>query len=227
MKPTKLFILLIATLFVSCQREAKPELDMSTPSIAPADTTESVYPTIPADSDDIDTRYVYATANKDSLIIENSFPRGGLKYRDAFGDEYVFAAFWSQIRNNTGNPVEISLNAPGDPTPVPSSPGSNVYFVLPQEEMNSAKLSMMHFGLTNPDMMVQYDLGKPSSLQKVIPAGEARAFYMATFYREGIKGRGRAGLSIKNDAFYYRVNDAEIEFGSISLKGLELQTGSN
>lgn len=52
----------------------------------------------------IDTKYVYSDPSGHNLIIENSLPRGGLKYTDPLGEVYVYAVFWTRIINETNNP---------------------------------------------------------------------------------------------------------------------------
>ena len=43
----------------------------------------------------IDTKYEYTDSNGASLIIQNSFPRGGVKYTDPNGEVYYYAVFFT------------------------------------------------------------------------------------------------------------------------------------
>jgi len=55
----------------------------------------------------IDTRYEYSDAFGKNLIIENSLPKGGLKYTDPNGKEYIYAIFWTRMTNETDSPFEL------------------------------------------------------------------------------------------------------------------------
>ena len=48
--------------------------------------------------------------NGASLIIQNSFPRGGVKYTDPDGEVYYYAVFFTRIINETDNPFELTID---------------------------------------------------------------------------------------------------------------------
>jgi hypothetical protein len=62
----------------------------------------------------IDTKYEYTDSNGASLIIQNSFPRGGVKYTDPNGEVYYYAVFFTRIINETDNPFELTIDFFGD-----------------------------------------------------------------------------------------------------------------
>ena len=58
---------------------------------------------------DIPSKYEYADSIGKRLVIQNSFPKGGIKYTDSNGEVYVYAVFWTRIINETDNPFNHSV----------------------------------------------------------------------------------------------------------------------
>jgi len=51
------------------------------------------------------TKYEYTDSIGKSLIVQNSFPKGGTKYTDPDGEVYYYAVFFTRIINETDNPL--------------------------------------------------------------------------------------------------------------------------
>lgn len=111
-----IIVLIIATIgFFSCEKSSK-----STPNGADKVTLDSAKK---AHKPLIYTKYEYTDSVGKSLIIENSFPRGGTKYTDPNGEKYVYAIFWTRISNETDNPLELKIDFSVDSYEIPSLPG--------------------------------------------------------------------------------------------------------
>src|SRR6266513_3845048 len=97
----------------------------------------------------IDTKYEYTDSNGASLIIQNSFPRGGVKYTDPNGEVYVYAVFWTRIINETDNPLKLKIDFPVDSYEVPSLPGKYFKILVPRDTMTLDKEPLFNYGLTD------------------------------------------------------------------------------
>ena len=91
--------------------------------------------------------YEYADSMGNRLIIHNSFPKGGMKYTDPNGEVYGYVVFWTQITNETINPVELKINFPLDSFEFPSSSGRYQRLLLPSDTMTIDKTSSYYYGL--------------------------------------------------------------------------------
>lgn len=143
----------------------------------------------------IDTRYEYTDSNNQHLVIENSLPKGGLKYTDPNGEEYVYAIFWTRITNETANPVELSIEFPANSFTLPSSPDNFFKMVLPSEKMTIEKASLFNYGLSNLNAVLDNKLQNSSSLQRIINSKEVSLFYVVSLFKKGVEGTIRAGLT--------------------------------
>ena len=187
----------------------------------------------------IDSKYEYTDSIGKRLIIQNGFPRGGSKYTDPNGEVYGYAVFWTQIINETDNPLELKIDFL-DSYEVPSLPGKYFKILVPPETMTSDKEGLFNYGLTNLEPFLDNSIHKPSSLKRTIASKESSAFYVVklSLTTEGLRGGGdilRTGLSLKGQDLFYRVSvyngmappsiisEKQIHCGSINLKGLMLQ----
>ena len=183
----------------------------------------------------IDTKYEYTDSNGASLIIQNSFPRGGVKYTDPNGEVYYYAVFWTQLINGTDNPLELKINFPIDSYEVPSLPGKYFEILVPADTMTLDKFPLFNYGLTDLKSFLDNSIHKLSSLKRTINPKESSGFYVVMLCLiEGAHGTMRTGLSLKGQNLSYRIkldgsksnsksNDKEIHCGSINLKNLTLQ----
>jgi len=167
----------------------------------------------------IDTKYEYTDSNGASLIIQNSFPRGGVKYTDPNGEVYVYAVFWTRIINETDNPLKLKIDFPVDSYEVPSLPGKYFKILVPRDTMTLDKEPLFNYGLTDLESFLDNSIHKSSSLKRTINPKESSGFYVVMLCLiEGAHGTLRTGLSLKGQNLFYRINDKEIHCGSINLK---------
>jgi hypothetical protein len=171
----------------------------------------------------IDTKYEFVDYTGKLLIIENSLPRGGQKYTDINGKEYVYAIFWTQITNKMDSPIEVNIAFPADLFELPSSPGNYFKLFLPSEKMTPSKALLSNFGLEDLNTVLNGKLQNPSTLVRTVNTNETSRFYVVSLFEEGVNGVVRAGMSLNNEKIYYRVNDQEIHSGRVNIKSLELK----
>lgn len=208
----------------SCGKSSK-----STPSTVDGETFDSIKnvqsqkPLTKHYEKYIDTKYVYTDSIGMSLIIQNSLPKGGQKYTDSNGKEYVYAVFWTQIINETVNPLELTINFPVDSYELPSSPDRYFKILLPSDTMTLDKVNLFNYGLTDLESSLNNDFNKSASLKRTINPKESTGFYVVTLFNKGVDGTLRTGLSLREQNLFYRINDKEIHCGKINLKNLMLQ----
>jgi hypothetical protein len=170
-----------------------------------------------------DTKYEYTDSIGKSLIIQNSLPKGGLRYTDTNGKEYVYAVFWTRIINETDNPFELKIDFPLDSYELPSSPGRHFKLLLPSATMTLDKEPLFNYGLKDLETFLNNNLHKASSLKRTINPKESSAFYVVTLANLGVESTLRTGFSLKGQNLFYRINDKEIHCGKVNLKKLTLQ----
>ena len=126
----------------------------------------------------IDTKYEYTESNAARLIIQNGFPRGGAKYTDQNVDDYNYAVFWTQIINETDNPLELKMDFPVDSYEVPSLPGKYYKVLIPADTMTLEKFPLFNYGLTNLESFLDNSIHKSASLKRTINTKESNGFYV-------------------------------------------------
>jgi hypothetical protein len=171
----------------------------------------------------IDTKDVFVDYSGKPLIIENSLPKGGQKYTDINGNEYVYAIFWTQITNKMDRPFEVKVTFPADSFELPSAPGNYFKLFLPSAEMTPSKAPLFNFGLEDLNSVLHGKLQNPSTLVRTVNTNESSRFYVVALFKEGVNGVIRAGVSLNNEKIYYRVNDQEILSGRANINNLVLK----
>ena len=170
------------------------------------------------------TKYEYSDPKGGSLIIENSLPKGGMKYTDPKGKVYVYVVFWTQVSNQTANPLELKMDFPVDSYEVPALPGQYFKILLPPNEMTYEKIPLFNYGLKDLNSFLDKSSDKSSSLKRTINPKQSSSFYVVLLcVTEGAHGTLRTGLSLKGQNLFYTINDKEIPCGSINLKDLTLE----
>ncbi|MTI20961.1 hypothetical protein E1176_08000 [Fulvivirga sp. RKSG066] len=163
----------------------------------------------------------YADTAGHKLTIVNSFPKGGLRYSDPYGKDYVYTIFWTQITSNLPKPTEIAITFPVDS--IELSADEHIYFklLLPDNEMTLNKASMFNYGLETVEPVFGAVLNKPSTLTKTIKPGDSIIFYVATLFNKGVQGVVRTEFFLRDNNLYYKVNDTEIYCGEMSIENLK------
>jgi hypothetical protein len=192
-----------------------------------------------SETDDIETinsvrNYEYADSIGNRLTIHNSGPNSKVNYTDPNGKKYNYAVFWTQITNETINPVELKIDFPLDLFEFPSSSGNYMKLLLPSETMTLDKASLSEYGLAVKSFL-DTSINKSYSLKRTINPKESTAFYVLTLSNHGSGGALRTGLRLKGQNLFYKISaykmapelplidEKEINCGSINLNGLVLR----
>ena len=175
-----------------------------------------------SDQKNIDTRYVYSDPIGHNLIIENSYPRGGLKYTDPLGKEYIYAVFWTRITNETNTPFEFKMEFSEDSYDLPSSPDRLFKLFIPSDTLTPEKETLFNYGL-DLEKYLNDNFRNQTDLERTINPKDSNGFYVVTLFNKGVNGTLRTGLSIKEEKLIYRINEKTIECGNINLKQLEFK----
>jgi hypothetical protein len=228
-----LFLMLV--FFTSWEGQNKPDL----PKDDLNSETKDTVPSYRSNDPNFHTQYEYNDSIGKRLIIQNGFPRGGIRYTDPNGDVYGYAVFWTRIINETDNPLELKIDLL-ESYEVPSLPGKYFKILVPPDTMTRDKEDLFSYGLTNLESFLDNSIHKPSSLKRTINPKESSGFYVVklSLTTEGPRGGGdilRTGLSLRGQDLFYRVSvyngkaspsvisEKEIHCGSINLKNLMLR----
>ncbi len=217
MKTIILILIMATTGLFSCGQASK-----SKPDTIDIETINSV------------RNYEYADSMGKRLIIHNSVPNSKVNYTDPNGKKYNYAVFWTQITNETINPVELKIDFPLDSFEFPRSSGNYMKLLLPSETMTLDKASLSEYGLAVKSFL-DTGINKSYSLKRTIKPKESTAFYVVTLSNHGSGGALRTGFRLKGQNLVYKISaykmapelplmdEKEINCGSINLKGLVLQ----
>ena len=210
MKYKQLFaLLLIAASCISCGRNKTENAGKKTK----LETKGLVQSAKPKDKN-IHTRYDYGESTGAHLIIQNSFPKSGIKYTDANGRRYVYAVFFSRITNKSNQAVELKVDLPLAPFELPSSSNNYMKLLLPPDSLTADRESLYDYGLDVKSFLDQRT-ARSSSLKKIIKPNESSTFYVVTLSTRGVNGTLRPGFSLKGEDLFYKVNEKEIYCGKI------------
>jgi hypothetical protein len=149
----------------------------------------------------VDTASRYADPGGKGLVIENSLPKGGLRYTHPSGKDFVYAIFWTRVVNGTGSPVELTVRFPADSIP---SPNAYVKLFLLPDTMTLEKVALYDYGVTDLRSFLNAGFHEPTMLRRTIAPHESCGFYVAALSsRPG--GTVRAGLVKKERDLFYRI----------------------
>jgi hypothetical protein len=222
-KIIKLFTLFLMSVFLSSCGQTQTN---SPKENNKAETKDIV--TSPGSNEKYHTKYDYTDSIGKRLIIQNGFPQGGMKYTDVNGEVYHYAIFWTQIINETDNPLELKIHFPVDSYEIPSLPGKYYKILVPPDTMTLDKFPLFNYGLTHLESFLDNNIHKSSSLKRTINPKESSGFYVVMLCLvEGAHGTMRTGLSLKGQDLFYRIkndgsksntksSDKEINCGSIN-----------
>jgi hypothetical protein len=136
-----LFLMLV--FFTSWEGQNKPDL----PKDDLNSETKDTVPSYRSNDPNFHTQYEYNDSIGKRLIIQNGFPRGGIRYTDPNGDVYGYAVFWTRIINETDNPLELKIDLL-ESYEVPSLPGKYFKILVPPDTMTLDKEPLFNHGLT-------------------------------------------------------------------------------
>jgi hypothetical protein len=162
------------------------------------------------------------TSVSNGIVVQNSFPKGD-GYIDRAGNKLSYRIFWTRVINETDTPFELTISFPSDSFTISASPEPYFKLFLPPDAMTLDKVFLYDYGATGLRSFLETGSNTPTMLRKTIePKGE-HVFYMGALVHQ-IDGVLRAGLVVKEQTLYYRINlldPALIPCGKIVVKKLE------
>ena len=222
MKKNTLLLIWLTFCLFSCNQNSKSTLEKNNQSEKKSD--KNVY-----------TKYKYTNSEGGSITIENSLPKGGMKYTDVKGEIYNYVVFWTRIMNQTDNTLKLNINFPLNSYKVPSLPGKYYEILIPSDTMTIEKSPLYLYGLTNFETFLNNNIHKESNLKRTINSKESTGFYVVMLcLSEGAHGTMRTELNLEEENLFYKVkvdgsntnnksSDKQIRCGNINLKNLTLQ----
>ncbi|TBW28701.1 hypothetical protein [Gramella sp. KN1008] len=162
-----------------------------------------------------DTELIYSDSSGKNVIIQNSFPKGGINYTAPSGEKFVYAIFWTRITNEKDSPIDLKIDYSSDPFNLPYSLDNSVKLLLPPSNMTLEKEPLFNYGLTDLETYLNINFNKKSSLNKTINPKESFLFYVTALYNKGVEGNIRAGFILKDNKLFYRISGLEIACGEI------------
>ena len=157
----------------------------------------------PADAQDW-----FSESSTDSVLIQNSFPKGG-PYKGLSFEHHrpSYVVFVSRITNGRDVPIELRMEFSADPIPIPDSPGTFVKLFLPEGTMDPNEWSSLSYGVTELQ-----SLHHETSLEQIIPAGKEYLIRVAAFFYQTEhgawnqeRGGNRAELILKGGELFYHM----------------------
>ncbi len=168
----------------------------------------------------IDTESKYADSTGIVVIIQNSVPKG-IGYTDPTGKNFGGRIFWTRVINETSTPLELTINFPADSFAMLPSPDSYLTVFLPPDTMTLDKETLYAYGVTGLKSFLDTGINKLTMLQRTINPREACLFYIGVLFQGSKEGVARAGLVLKEQDLFYRINllgSALIPCGQIVFK---------
>lgn len=163
------------------------------------------------------TKFEYTDPINKGITIQNSYPKGGLKYTDLNDKQHVYLVFWTHITNKTDSGLELIIDFPVEAFVLPSSPSSLFKLYLPSEKMTFEKEYLFNYGLDLKSFLDK-NINNPPSSKTTIAANESHSFYVLALSDKGINGSVRAGFELQKSDLIYKINDYQINSGKIVTK---------
>lgn len=163
------------------------------------------------------TEFKYTDSINKDISIQNSYPKGGQKYIDLNGKEYVYVIFWTCITNETATDLELTIDFQIDKFTIPSSLVTKFQLYLPKEKMTLEKEPLFNYGLDLKSFLNK-NIYKPSELLTTISPNNSYHFYVVALSNQGVNGVVRAGFELQKQDLFYKINDHEISCGRIVTK---------
>ena len=224
-----LLIVVTAGLFY-CKQGVRSKLD------AVNKETISTVKNVQNDDKDIYTKYEYIDHAGKRIIIQNGFPRGGVKYTNPNGKVCGYAVFWTRIINETDNSLELKIDPPINSYEISNFPGKYFRILVPTDTMTIDKFPLFLYGLKDIKSFLDNNNHKQPSFKRTINSNESSGFYfLMLVLTEEATGATRTELKLKGQDLFYKISrysitkpitlidEIEIKCGSINLKNLMLQ----
>lgn len=166
----------------------------------------------------IDTEIKYTDATGNSVIIQNSGPRGGWGFTDATGIRFGHRVFWTRVINEANTPLELTITFPADSFALPDPDSYMKVFLHPDGLTQESKTSFDGRKATDYALKLFLDTTSLKSLchiatklQRTInPKGELLFYTVVLRHHQRGINSPRAGLVLRQQGLFYTIT----EFGS-------------
>lgn len=200
MKKSLIVLMLATTGLISCEQHS----ESTTTNVVMEQESLNHAPSI-----EIQNESRYTDSEGNSVIIQNSYPRGG-PYTSPGGKRYGCGVFWSRVINESPNPLELFINFPADSFAILPSTDSYLKLFLPPDTITVDKLSMFNYGIADPKFYLNNNLNQASSKKQTLKPGKESIFcILMLFVTPDGNGRVRTGLVFEGQDLFYRVNIEE------------------
>ena len=182
-----------------------------------------------SDTSFIHTESRYAAPDGQTVLFQNSFPKGGsylepggeVGYTTADGTRYGIGVFWTRVVNESGGPFTLSLRFPADSFAL-AAPDAYYRLSLPTDTMTLAKRSEFNYGIRRLKPFFDQNLDRPTSLKHTLATGEEYLFYVALLIHAPQNGPIRTALEADaTGALRYRVRVEPLGEQSFSAGRIE------
>lgn len=236
MKKTLILLTITTVSLFSCKKDsksAKENIQQNSKPLNWNETSTTEKPPSIFDKQFLHTHFEYENSNGSFLSIENSLPRGGLRYTHPAGKDFVYTIYWTRLSNQSADPLELQINFPADSVPLAASCDIFFKLVLPPNKVETAKKALINndlpgskpdisdrdpvynYGLIDLKSVLDQRLHKPSSFHRILQPNDTVSFYVVNLFNKGVKGVVRTGLSLEKEEFFYTVNGKKIRVGKI------------
>jgi polyisoprenoid-binding protein YceI len=200
MKYAHVYILFFVTFFLpSCGEQKKTNLPKVT--IEPENRNTSSG----KDEADFHTKYEYADSIGKRIIIQNGYPRGGIKYTDPSNNENSYAVFWTRIINETDNQLELNIDFPIKSYEISNFPGKYFKILVPDDTLSHDKVPILN--LPSLTSFLNKNINNPSSFKRTINPKQSSGFYFVMLINTlEATGMTRTGLSLKGQDLFYKIS---------------------
>jgi hypothetical protein len=165
----------------------------------------------------IHTEVKFTDSTGKGVVIQNSYPKGGMGYTDPTGNQLNYVIFWTRIINETANSLELTINFPADSIAVLPSPYAHLF--LPPDTMKVEKEELFDYGLTGLKSFLDTSRSKPTKLKRRFGPGRECLFYVGVLLKGGGSSNGpaRAGLVTKKQKLFYSIRGLDPKLDSVLL----------
>ncbi|UKN02274.1 hypothetical protein K6119_01915 [Paracrocinitomix mangrovi] len=157
--------------------------------------------------------YDYAYLSGKKLVVQNSVPKGGLKYTTDNTNKF-YAVFWSRIINETNHSFQLRMNFSADSSVLYTSPYTYFNLYLPSAKMKEVSLDEFNYGLDLKSFLDE-NINKPTELNRKVHSNESFSFYVVAVFNRGVQGTLRSEITLQDQSIYYTVNEKKMQIGSI------------
>ena len=192
-------LIIIATVgLFSCKQHSK-----STQNAVDIETLNSAK-NVESDKD-IYSKKEYTYSNGKNIIIENGYPRWGIKYTDPKGNVYSYAVFWTRINNETDNPFELNIDLPINSYEISNFPGKHFEVLVPTDTITLDKIPLIN--QTTLKSFLDKNIDKPSAFKRTINPKQSNGFYFIMLISTlEATGMTRTELSLKGQDLFYKIS---------------------